>query len=92
MPHTPSAKKRWRQNEKRRLRNRIALKAIKTQWKRVAEAAESGDLDKLRLECRLAAKKVDKAAQQRVVHPNLAARKKAQLGRLLHVTTQSAKK
>ncbi len=83
MPHTRSAKKRLRQSEKRRLRNRSALREIKLEWKKVQAAAEAGNLEQLKAECRLAVKKLDKAAQRRVVHPNLAARKKSQLAHLL---------
>ena len=83
MPHTSSAKKRLRQSKKRRLRNRSVMKAIKVQLKRF-EAAANGPIEALRKEYDLAAKKLDKAAAKRVVHPNLAARKKSQLARVLH--------
>ena len=83
MPHTKSAKKHQRQSEKRRLRNRSTKKAIKTQLKRF-DAATDGPVEKLREEYNLAAKKLDKAAAKRVIHPNLAARKKSQLARALH--------
>jgi small subunit ribosomal protein S20 len=84
MPHTPSAKKRLRQNIKRRLHNRAALKDIKAQLKRVQSVAATGTLDELKKEYNLAAKKLDKAAAKQVVHRNLAARKKSQLARLVH--------
>jgi small subunit ribosomal protein S20 len=83
MPHTRSAKKSLRKNETRRLHNRAVKKAIKTQIKKVLTAAE-GPIDQLRAEFNLAAKKLDKAAARRVVHPNLAARKKSQLAKLVH--------
>jgi small subunit ribosomal protein S20 len=84
MPHTKTAKKRLRQNVKRRLHNRAIKRAIKTQIKKVLAAVDEGPLDELRREYNLAAKKLDKAAAKRVVHPNLAARKKSQLSKLLH--------
>jgi small subunit ribosomal protein S20 len=84
MPHTKSAKKRLRQNEERRLRNRATKSALKTQIKKVLATAQGGSLDDLRKEYNLAAKKLDRAAAKRVVHPNLAARKKSQLARLLN--------
>jgi small subunit ribosomal protein S20 len=84
MPHTRSAKKRLRQNEKRRMRNRAAIKTIKTQIKKVQALAQGEDLEALRTEFRMAVKKLDKAASRRIVHPNMAARKKSQLARLLH--------
>jgi small subunit ribosomal protein S20 len=83
MPHTNSAKKRLRQNEKRRLHNRAVKKAVKAQLKQFL-AAVSGPVDQLRQEYDLTAKKLDKAAAKRVIHPNLAARKKSQMARLLH--------
>jgi small subunit ribosomal protein S20 len=84
MPHTPSAKKNLRKGLKRRLHNRAVIKELKLQIKKVLATADSGTLDQLRQEYRTAAKKLDKAAAKRIVHPNLAARKKSQLARLLH--------
>jgi len=83
MPHTSSAKKRLRQNTKRRLHNRAVKKAIKTQLKQFLAAA-NGPIEELRKEFSLAAKKLDKAAARRVIHPNLAARKKAPMAGSLH--------
>ncbi len=90
MPHTKSAKKNLRKSEKRRLHNRAIVRAIKTQLKRFV-AAKDGPIEKLREEYNLAAKKLDKAAAKRTIHPNLAARKKSQLGRALHAREQAAK-
>jgi len=92
MPHTRSAKKSLRKNEKRRLRNRAAVKAIKTQLKKVMATSASGTLEDLRKQYDLAAKKLDKAAAKRVIHPNLAARKKSQLARLVRAKEQAAPK
>jgi small subunit ribosomal protein S20 len=89
MPHTRSAKKHLKKSEAQRLHNRAVKKAIKTQIKKVMAAAESGAADQLRKEYNLAAKKLDKAAAKRVVHPNLAARKKSQLARLVHQKTSA---
>ncbi len=83
MPHTRSAKKSLRKGEKRRARNRAAKSAIKTQLKKVLAAAATGSLEQFNKEFRLASRKLDKAAAKRIVHPNLAARKKSQLARLL---------
>ena len=84
MPHTRSAKKQWRKSQKRRLHNRAIKKTIKNQVKKVLEVSEKGTLEDLRKEFILAVKKLDTAAAHRIVHPNLAARKKSQLARLLH--------
>ncbi len=84
MPHTRSAKKNQRKNQKRRLRNRSATRDIKDQIKKVLDAAQGGDAAALRKEYNTVAKKLDKAAARRIVHPNLASRKKSQLARLVH--------
>ena len=84
MPHTRSAKKHLKKSEAQRLHNRAVKKAIKTQIKKVETAAEGTALDQLRQEFVLAVKKLDKAAAKGIVHPNMAARKKSQLARLLH--------
>lgn len=84
MPHLRSAKKRLRQNKKRRLHNREIKKAIRIQIKRFLRALNADDHDGARQELRLCAKRLDKAGQRRVIHPNKAARKKSQLARLLN--------
>jgi small subunit ribosomal protein S20 len=90
MPHTRSAKKNQRKSEKRRLHNRAVKKTIKTHLKRFLTAIE-GPVEALRKEYDLAAKKLDKAAAKRIIHPNLAARKKSQMARALHKKTTAAK-
>jgi small subunit ribosomal protein S20 len=82
MPHTPSAKKNLRKSEKRRVRNRAIKRTIKTHLKRFQSALD-GPLDELRNEYNVAAKKLDKAAAQRIIHRNLAARKKSQMARAI---------
>jgi small subunit ribosomal protein S20 len=84
MPHTKSAQKNLRKTEKRRLRNRAEKKTIRTFCKRVAEVAGSGNAEAAKKELVLAIRKLDKAAAKRVIHPNLAARKKSQLARLVN--------
>jgi small subunit ribosomal protein S20 len=82
MPHTKSAKKNLRKTEKRRLHNRSVKRTIKTHLKRFFAAAE-GPVEKLQEEYNLAAMKLDKAASRRVIHANLAARKKSQMAKVL---------
>jgi small subunit ribosomal protein S20 len=79
MPHTKSAKKRLRQYEKRRQHNRAIKKAIKKQVKSFLALVETGTAEQVREEYSKTAKKLDKAAAKRNIHPNLAARKKSQL-------------
>lgn len=83
MPHTKQAKKRVKTDEERRLRNKAKASAMRTHIKRVQAAVESGDKDKANEELIVAQKKIDKAAKTRVIHPNKAARTKAQLAKAL---------
>ena len=87
MPHSNSAKKRLRQSERRRLYNRSVIKDIKLQLKKLNTLATSGNSEQLAAECRVAVQKLDKAAARRVVHANMAARKKSQIARLLRPKT-----
>jgi small subunit ribosomal protein S20 len=84
MPHTRSAKKNVRKIEARNLRNRAVKSAIKTQIKKFMDLVKSGSPDVLQSEFKIAAKKLDKAAAKRVIHPNQAARKKSQLAKMLN--------
>jgi small subunit ribosomal protein S20 len=86
MPHTRSAKKNMRKTEKRRLANRLAKKTIKVQIKKFL-AAVDGPVEDLKKEYNATAKKLDKAAAKKVIHPNLAARKKAQLAKMINKKT-----
>ena len=62
MPNTPSAIKRLKQSKKRRLRNRIAKKVIRTYSKRAMTAAAEGQFDKAEADFRFAIAKLDKAS------------------------------
>jgi small subunit ribosomal protein S20 len=84
MPHTRSAKKNLRKSEKRRLHNRTVIRTIKTQIKKVQGLAGSANPEELVKEFRAAVKKLDQAAAKRIIHANMAARKKSQLARLLN--------
>lgn len=84
MPHTRSAKKQLRKNIKRRLHNRSVKKDIKLEIKKVEDVAAEGTLEQLKTEYNLAAARLDRAAAKRIIHPNLAARKKSQLARLIN--------
>lgn len=87
MPTSSSAKKRLRQNEKRRVRNRVYRSRARTYVKRADEFIGKGDLDEATLVAKLAAGALDKAAQKGIVHKKNAARRKARLYRRLHRAT-----
>ena len=79
MANTKSAKKRMRQNERRRIRNRGVRSKVRTAVKlaRASEGAEMGTTiaDAIRV--------LDKAVSKGVLHRNTAARKKSALARRL---------
>lgn len=83
MPHTKSAKKSLRQDQKRRERNRAVKKALKTEIKKFLTAVKAGNTDLAKTEFVACVKRLDKAAARRVIHPNKAARAKSQLARKL---------
>jgi small subunit ribosomal protein S20 len=90
MPHTASAKKNLRKSEKRRLHNRTVIRALKTQIKKFLAELKAGNLEQAQKEYQLAALKLDRAAAKRVVHPNLASRKKSRLAKMLRAKTNPA--
>lgn len=84
MPNTPSAIKRLKQSQKRRMANRIAKKVIKTYTKRTLASLAAGDLEKAQVDFKATVSKLDKAGVRRVLHPNTAARRKASLTRAMN--------
>lgn len=91
MPHTKSAKKSLRQDQKRRDRNRAVKKGLKVEIKKFLTALKAGNADTAKTEFAACVKKLDKAAARRVIHPNAAARKKSQLARKLLAPAPVAK-
>jgi small subunit ribosomal protein S20 len=81
MPHTTSAEKRNRQNEKRNLRNRAVKKAVKLTLRDANEAIQAGDTAKIAPAINLANKKLDKAAAHKNIHKNKANRLKSRLAK-----------
>ena len=79
MPNIKSAKKRLRQNIKRRFHNRAIKRSVRTQCRKVREAAAGGDFIRAEEEFRKACKLLDRAGAKRVIHPNAAARTKSRL-------------
>ena len=79
MPHTPSAAKRLRKAERRRLQNRVAAKKVKTQRKAADAAVKAGDPAKIAEEVKLTQTALDRAAAKGYIHANKAARLKSRL-------------
>lgn len=90
MPNSRQAAKRMRQNEARRIHNRAISSRMRTQLKRFFEAINSGDVQTAENELPAAMKRIDKAAKNRVIHPNKASRKKSQLSKALNEAKASA--
>lgn len=84
MVRSLSAKKRVRQNTKKRMINRARKSQIKTQIKHFEEALSSGDVEAASEQYRLVARKLDKTAATSTMHKKTAARKKSRLARKLN--------
>jgi small subunit ribosomal protein S20 len=78
MANIKSQIKRNRQNERRRMRNKVARSELKTRVKRAAEGLQAG-ADDAEERVRAAQKRIGKAAGKGVVHKNQAARRTSRL-------------
>lgn len=79
MANKKSAIKRIRQNEKRRLRNRVYRGNARTQVTNARLAIEEGDIDNAKTATLMAISSLDKAAQKGTIHKKNAARRKGRL-------------
>lgn len=79
MAHTVSARKRIRQNIKRRGHNAGARSAFRSQVKAVVNAIEAGDKTAAEAAYKSAVPAIDKAASKGLIHANKAARHKSRL-------------
>jgi small subunit ribosomal protein S20 len=79
-----SAIKRNRQNEKRRLQNRVYRGSARTQVRNAREAIVDGDQEKATAEVKAAIRKLDVAASKGIIHKNNAARRKSRLMKQLN--------
>lgn len=84
MAHSLSAKKRVRQNIKRRARNRARKELIKAQTKGFTAALATGDFGKAETELRKAVTRLDKVAAKNTIHKNTAARRRSRLTKRLN--------
>ena len=88
MAHSLSAKKRIRQNAKRRARNRWRKDQIKQAVREFNDALRRGDKDQAAQQLRVVYKKLDQVAAKGTIHKNAAARKKSRLAKRLEGTAQ----
>ena len=84
MPHKNSAKKELRKNRRRHALNKAQTSTLRTQLKKVAQAAGAGDHDTAAAELPRAQKLIDKAAKTNSIHRNKAARLKSRLTKLVN--------
>ena len=91
MPHTESAKKRLRQNEKRRLANKARATELKSIRKQLLRALHDGKKDEAQTFYRELTSRLDQAASLNVIHRNAAARAKARLAQRINAPAQPAK-
>jgi len=90
LPNTRSAAKRVRQNEKRRLRNRMHKGRARTYVKKALALIEAGKLDEAEEMVRRAVSALDRAWERGVLHKNTVARKKSRLMRRLNEARRAA--
>ena len=84
MAHSLSAKKRVRQNEKKRAINRTRKSQVKTKIKQFQETLSEGDAEAATEQLRLVGAKLDKTAATSTMHKKTAARKKSRLAKSLN--------
>lgn len=89
MAHSLSAKKRVRQNEKRRARNRARKSEIKDQQKAFAADLTKGDFKKAAEDLRSVVSTLDRVAAKGTIHKNTAARKRSRLQRRLNAAMKA---
>lgn len=84
MAHSLSAKKRVRQNEKRRARNRHRKTVIRDQVKSFTAAVTAGDATKAEAELKKAVVLLDRTATRSTIHRKTASRKRSRLTKQLN--------
>ena len=90
MANIESAKKRMRQNIKRRVRNRMVRNKTRTFVKKANQLIEAGDQSAAIIAVQAAMSQLDRAAQKGVVHHNNADRRKSRLAQKLQTLSQAA--
>ena len=83
MPNIHQQKKRVRSAARQRLENLRYRSTVKTLTRRLREAVDGGDAEKVAAEHAELVRCIDRAATRGALHRNTAARKKAQAARLV---------
>ena len=82
MANIASQKKRILRTERERIENRLLTSTVKTHFRRLESAVESGEGDTVASEHKQLVSKIDKAVQKGALHRNTGARKKSRAARL----------
>jgi small subunit ribosomal protein S20 len=82
--HSISAKKRIRQNARRRTINRARRSRVKTLIKQLGAAVGAGDVEAAGEQFKMVSSRLDKTAATSAMHKRTAARKKSRLARKLN--------
>ena len=83
MPNIKQQERRVRSAARQRAANQRWRSTAKTFFRRLQRAVESGDEEEVQAEHRALVRWLDRAAARGAIHPNKAARKKAQAARLV---------
>lgn len=83
MAQNSSAMKRLRQNEKRRIRNRIHRGRVRTVIHQFHELMSNNELEKAQELLPIAYRVIDRTSRRGIIHPTAAARYKSRLARKL---------
>jgi small subunit ribosomal protein S20 len=83
MPNIKQQERRVKTAARERLENLRWRSTAKTRYKRLVQAVEDGDDEAVAAEHRELVRVLDRAAATRALHPNKAARKKAQAAKLV---------
>lgn len=84
MAHSLSAKKRVRQNAKRRARNRARKDLVKTDMKAMTAVLATGDKAKVEEQYRKVVQRLDRTAAKGTIHKNTAARRRSRLAKRIN--------
>ena len=88
MANLKSAIKHVRQDERRRVRNRMVRSRMRTFVSKAHTQLDTSDPVAAAEAIRLAASELDKAARKGIIHPNAAARRKSALMKKLNALQQ----
>jgi small subunit ribosomal protein S20 len=82
MANIASQKKRILRSERERMENRLLTSTVKTHFRRLESAVESGDAEQVASEHKQLVSRIDKAVQKGALHKNTGARKKSRAARV----------